>query len=343
MAGVAGFPYMAGVVVEAPPAVVIDRALAREIVDDAARRYFASRRERAKTFVDRHFSVPGAAAIHRKALGWDLARAPANLLLAVPHLAVRLAASWTRSLGPPRAAQFLRSRKLQFETDVAREVEWLIMTEFLELPFIQGGRRATRDALAELILADPRLSRAFDPALTAIGHRAADPAFRRRLEEALSTYGGTRAASADIVASLLALAAGAVALKQATPGMASLGPALAAVIAHNAAVASFPLGAWAGGIWYGMFPVAATPELIAAVTGGLLVVVAMAGAFAGMLTDPLQRRLGLHRRRLIRLVAALESGFFGRSGTGFVARDQYVARLLDLADIIGSAWRLARA
>jgi hypothetical protein len=329
--------------IETLPVVDLDRRLAQEIVDDAARRYFDSRRARVKPFVDRHFSVTGAAAIHRKALGWDLARAPANLLMAVPHLAVRLAASWTKALGPPRAAEFLKSRKLMFETDVAREVEWLIMTEFLELPFHQGVRRSTRDALAEMILADPRMAAAFDEALAAIGRRAGDREFRRRLEEALVTYGGTRAASSDIATSLLSLAAGAVALKQATPGVVSLGPALATVIAHNAAVASFPLGAWAGGVWYGMFPVAATPALVAAVTGGLLVVAAMAGAFAGMITDPLQRRLGLHRRRLIRLVTALEQGFFSDDGKGFVARDQYVARLLDLADMIGSAWRLARA
>ncbi len=326
---------------ETLPRVRLDRQLARAVVDDAARRYFASRRDRVKPFVDRHFSLTGAAAIHRKALGWDLARAPANLMLAVPHLAVRLAASWTRSLGPPRAAEFLKARKLLFETDVAREVEWLIMTEFLELPFGQGSRRSDKDALADMILSDPRLAETFDEALTEIGRRAGDGDFRRRLEDALATYGGTRAASADMATSLLSLATGAMALKQATPGMVSLGPALAAVIAHNAAVASFPLGAWAGGVWYGMFPVAATPALVASVTGGLLVVAAMAGAFAGLITDPLQRRLGLHRRRLIRLVAALEEGFFNDGGNGFVARDQYVARLLDLADLIGSAWRLA--
>src|SRR5262245_17989541 len=156
------------------PAVGLDRQLAHDIVDDAARRYFASRRDRVKPFVDRHFSVTGAAAIHRKALGWDLARAPANLLLAVPHLAVRLAASWAKSLRSPRAADFLKGRKLQFDTDVAREVEWLIMTEFLELPFQQGERRSRKDALSDLILGDPRLAPVFDEALTAIGRRAGD-------------------------------------------------------------------------------------------------------------------------------------------------------------------------
>lgn len=323
--------------------VELDRALARDIVDDAARRYFAERRARVKPFVDRHFSVAGAAAIHRKALGWDLARAPANLLLAVPHLAVRLASAWSRALGATRAADYLKDRKLLFDTDVAREVEWLIMTEFLELPFRDGRRSSDRDALSDMILADPRLAPVFEEALVAIGRRAGDGDFRQRLEAGLAAYGGTRAAAADITTSLLTLATGALSVKQATPGMVTLGPALATVIAHNAAVASFPLGAWAGGIWYGMFPVAATPALVAAVSGGLLVVAAMAGAFAGMVTDPLQRRLGLHRRRLIRLLSALEGGFFGDSRSGFVARDQYVARLLDLADMIATAWRLARA
>jgi hypothetical protein len=63
---------------------------AQRIVAEAARHYFDSRRLGVDAFVDRHFSLAGSAAIHRKALGWDMLKAPANLALAVPNLAVRL-------------------------------------------------------------------------------------------------------------------------------------------------------------------------------------------------------------------------------------------------------------
>jgi hypothetical protein len=80
------------------------------------------------------------------------------------------------------------------------------------------------------------------------------------------------------------------------------------------------------------------------VTGGLLAVSSIAAAFAGILADPVQRKLGLHQRRLHRLIDALERQWNAeREEAGFVARDPYVARLLELFDLLGSAYRLARA
>ena len=77
----------------------------------------------------------------------------------------------------------------------------------------------------------------------------------------VATYTDTRAAVAEITTTLITLGAGAAALKQVTPGAMVLGPALASVIAYQAAVASFPLGTTLGGLWYGVFPVAASPGL----------------------------------------------------------------------------------
>jgi hypothetical protein len=79
------------------------------------------------------------------------------------------------------------------------------------------------------------------------------------------------------------------------------------------------------------------------VTSGLLAVSSVAAAFAGIIADPVQRALGLHRRRLLRLIDALEQQFGTEHGeSGFVTRDQYVARLLDFLDLLGSAYRIAR-
>ena len=74
-----------------------------------------------------------------------------------------------------------------------------------------------------------------------------------------------------------------MAVKQATPGIITLGPALAAAVAQQAAIASFPLGATLGSLWYAAFPAAASPALIAGLTGGLLAVTSMAAAFASII------------------------------------------------------------
>ncbi|MBX6323503.1 MAG: hypothetical protein IRY94_16895, partial [Rhodospirillaceae bacterium] len=69
----------------APPEV--DESTAAAIVDDAIGRYFDSRRARVDAFAARVFSLRGAFDLNRRALGWDLARAPANVALAAPPLA----------------------------------------------------------------------------------------------------------------------------------------------------------------------------------------------------------------------------------------------------------------
>jgi hypothetical protein len=316
---------------------------ARTIVADAARLYFESRRARVDSFVDRHFSLAGSLTLHRKALGWDLLKVPANILLAIPNVALQLSAWGAQVAGASQTAAALRSRRVLLETAVGREIEWLIMTELLELPYKQEGRVSSKDALAETILSSAQVQAAVQSIADRIGSRADDPVFRERLEEALATYTDTRAAAAEITTTLIALGAGALTLKQATPGALVLGPALASAMAQQVAIASFPLGATLGGLWYGVFPVAASPALIAGLTGGLIGVGAIAAAFSGIIADPVQRRLGLHRRRLLRLIDALEGQFFSDAAGGLVVRDHYVARLFSLFELLAGAYRIARS
>ncbi len=237
---------------------------ANRIVAVGARRYFASRREMVDEFVDRHFSFAGSLSMHRKAIGWDMLKAPANIALAVPQLATKLAVSGAKAAGADRVSEYLGSLKLVFDTEVGQEIEWLVITELLELPFRQGDRVSHRDALVDVILAAPELQQRLHEALGTIGRKGDDPVFRERLEETLETYAGTRVAVAEIATSLMTIGAGAVTMHQVTPGVMSLGPALATALAQNAAVASFPLGAGAGGLWYGLFPTAVSPLLVGA-------------------------------------------------------------------------------
>lgn len=316
---------------------------ADEAVREAARRYFETRRSRVDDFVARHFSLAGSLAIHRKALGWDVLKVPANILLAVPNFAMKFTAVGAHAIGARRAARFLRAMQLLLETAVGREIEWLIMTELMELPYGQNDRESRKDALAEAILSSVRVEAALMEVSATIGRHADDPAFRSQLEETLATYTGTRAAAAEITTALITAGAGLATVKQATPGALALGPALATALAHQMAVASFPLGATLGGFWYGVFPVATSPALIVSLTGGLMALGAVAAAFSGVVADPVQRRLGLHRRRLIKLIDAVERQFLGNEEAGLVVRDHYVARLLSLFELLAGAYSVVRA
>ncbi|WP_290747353.1 DUF6635 family protein [Amaricoccus sp.] len=322
---------------EAPDGLPVPQGLAAEaaarIVREGAADYFAGCRARVRPFVDANFSVAGSARLHRHALGWDLLKAPANVMLSVPQVGLKLGALAARGLGARGTAARLGGVDLFLDTAVARELRWRMMTDLLRQPYREGGREARADGLAEAILARPEMAALIAAAgASAAAHRD-DAAFRARLEGALTDYTGARAAAAEITTGLIALGGGAVAFQKLTPGALALGPAIAASLAHGAAVSSFPLGAAAGGVWYALFPAAASPALVAGATAGVMGVAALAAAFAGLIADPAQRALGLHERRLNALIDALEAGFEGRD-RAFVAYDLYVARLLDLSDML---------
>ena len=317
----------------------LEDAEAREIVARAIDHYIAARHARVEAFVDRHFNLIGSLRLHRRAIGLDLVRAPANVVLMVPYLAMQLGGFGLRRLGAREAARWLRSRMPFLDTDVARELTWRLHCELLELPYDDGRRRCERDALAEAILADPRIAAAVDRLDFLARREVYDPEQQARLRRLLATYAGTRAAAADLVNNVLLASTGMAAFHKLTPGTLTLGPVIAAALAQQAAVASFPLGSALGGLWYGWFPAAPSAGLVAGATGGLVLLTASTAAFAGVLADPVQRACGLHQRRLHRLIDALGRELEGDSDAAFHARDHYVARIFDLIDLARATYR----
>jgi hypothetical protein len=317
----------------------LGEAEARAIVEHAIDRYIAARHARVEEFVDRHFNLIGSLRLHRRALGLDLVRAPANVLLMLPFLAMQLGSFGLRRLGARGAARWLGARTPFLDTDVARELASRLHGELLELPYDDGRRRSDHDALAEAILGDARVAAAVQQLDTITRPDAHDPGRQARLQRLLGAYAGTRAAAADLVNNLLLASAGMAAFHKLTPGTLTLGPVLAAALAHQAAIASFPLGAGLGGLWYGIFPVAPSVGLVAGATGGLVLLTASAAAFAGIIADPVQRAFGLHQRRLHKLIDALGRELKGDSDAAFQARDHYVARIFDLIDLARATYR----
>lgn len=312
------------------------RDLSCAIVRNAAVRYAALRRARIEDFIDRNFSLIGALELNRRALGWDLVRAPTNISLAVPELARRGAVRVARAAGARRVAATIERRRLVLDTDVAREIEWRLFRDLLELPYDKDGRALGRDAFAEEILADPRIG-----ALTEGAMPSLHPNARARIKDAIAAYAATRVAAADLTSGVASAGIGLALFHKLTPGALSLGPVAAHALIQHAAVSAFPLGAGLGGFWYGLFPTAAPLALSAAMTGGVALGLAAVSAFSGVVTDPIQRRLGLHRKRLVRLIDAVEAALSGDDAR-FVAHDHYVARVLDLIDALATVRAAAR-
>jgi hypothetical protein len=313
---------------------VLDTTLAREIVEDSIRRYIASRRAKVDEFTQKHFSRRGAWALNRRGIGGDIVKAPLNTLMVAPTLALEGAAYVARKANRPEIARKLTSKELFLKTDVANELEWLLYTEFFELPYAHRGenwRRASGDALAREILSDPRLIAQLEPMVLAAAREAAKPGGRAWLEETLTAYLGTRSATTELTTLVLCLSTGATLAHQVTPGLISLGTAVSKVAEGVLAAKGISGGALLGVL----------PPATAAAIGGTAAIVATASvlsAVSGAVTDPIQQSLGLHQRRLHQVLDLMEEAFLSGDRAPFVVADQYVGRIMDIADVGLALW-----
>jgi hypothetical protein len=307
--------------------------------DAAITNYIRSRREKVPAFVGKYFSFKGALRINKHALGADLYKVPLNVAWSVPYLGMKTTSALLKRLGLIKISRRIGGIPSGFETRVQREINWLIFTDLLELPYSQKGRTSTKDALLREILNQPQITAMFADELAGIHSKSKNPGYRAALEKNLVEYGKSRTAAADIAGNIIALSAGAAAFGQTTPGSLTAGSMLAAYIAHQIAVANFVLGPTLGGLYYSVFPAAASTGLIVASTGGVVAALAVLTSFSGIVTDPVQAKLGIHKRRLIRLIDSLEGQLRGNDQTRLKIRDQYYARIFDLLDLLKRAAR----
>lgn len=273
----------------------------------AARRYFDACRSRIPGFVRRHFSIGGTLELHREALGGDLWRAPLNTLLAVPVFVVRLSACLSRCVRLKTLSRRLEAVSPGVTTALERKVEYLVLTELLALPATVHGRLSALAPLSRM----------------------------------LYRYVRARGAASEIGVNVVMLCAGALLFQRLTPGSISAGTAMAHVLSERTAVDAFPLGTWAGEAYYSVVPVAFTPSDMAIAAVATLGAVALLSTFVGIVADPVQSILGIHRRRLNRLIDALERRMMG-GDADFQPKDAYFARLLDAVDAARAAGALLR-
>ncbi|CAL1239544.1 DUF6635 family protein [Candidatus Methylocalor cossyra] len=318
---------------ETDPQTAVQAAVQRGIES-----YIEACRARIPAFVEQHFSLRGALALHRHTFGRDFYKHPVNFLWGLPAVLVRGAGSLLGMAGARKTAAWLDKLPAGIPTQLQRDLEWLIYTELLQLPYAKDGRESRRDALLETILAEPEIAALCQPSLEALHRHAHTPGFRAALERNLAEYGKSRAALSELAGNLLNLAAGYAAAQQITPGTLSAGTAAATAIAQHLAVANFWLGPTLGSWYYAVFPAAASTGLVIATTGALLAAVGALTALSWVVIDPLLAKTGFHRRRLDRFVTALGEALRGQQGD-YRLRDHYVARVFDLLDILRAAAR----
>lgn len=314
------------------------RAIIDQAITDAARRYITGCEQRIDGFVKQHYSFRGALKIHAHALGFDLIRVPVNILWSLGNIVLALIAMVTKMTGQNALYNRIKNIPPGLETDMDRQISWLVITELLQLPMQQGERKSEHDALMQEILKDPALKQVLDEQLNGLEKFKDSTVFREELDRKLAEYGATRIGTADLATNAAVLITSKLALGQASFGTLSAGTAVSSSIAHAIAVSNFWLGATAGSYYYAIMPVAVSMRLLVSVTVVLAIILCFISTFIGIITDPVQAQLGLHQRRLKKLVKAIEQDLL-HDGGEFKLREKYAGRLFDVIDIIAMVSR----
>ena len=223
------------------------------------------------------------------------------MALAPVFLILQLSALLLRLVRLRRASRWLASRQIFLTTAVAREVSVRLTDLFARLDELGAGTAASDE-------------------------------HRRR---AIADYTGVRSAVSEITTSLIVLLCGYLIFQSATPGVVSLAPNVAGQIAQDSAARNFWAGETLGRAWYGTFPATIPAHRIVLTGIALSMVASVVTTFAGLVADPVQRALGIHRRRLHRLLARLD-----RRAESGLAPEHIAART---GDIVDAAFALLRA
>jgi hypothetical protein len=314
-------------------------AVISKAITTGAESYVRDREHRIAEFVRRHYSFRGALKIHSHALGWDFVRVPVNIIWSVVNILLALLSFVAGLVRLKKLQNWIKSIPPGLETDMDRQISWLIVTEVLELPYQQGQKVSDKDALMTEILKDPELRSLLNDVLESFSEPAKSPEFRAKLDAKLAEYGATRTASSDLASNATLLVTSKVTLGQASFGALSAGTAVSVTVANAAAASNFWLGSTAGTYYYAVFPVAASVRLFVALTAVMAVVLALVSTFIGILTDPLQAKLGMHQKRLRKLVSAVGNDLSGKEGPDFQLREKYAGRIFDVVDILSTVGR----
>ncbi len=315
------------------------RAIIQKAITNGATRYIQGCEARVDDFTRRHYSFRGALELHAHALGWDILRVPINIIWSIVNILFSLVGFIAQIVGLKQLRSWLNKIPPGLETDMDRQISWLVITELLQLPHQHRAKRSEHDALMEQIVKQPELQQLLEHKLAAFVAPSKQPNFESKLKAKLAEYGATRTGSAELTSNAALLITSKLAFGQVSFGTLGLGTAASTAVAHSIAVSNFWLGSTIGSYYYALVPVAVSLRILIAVTALFALILALVSTFIGIFTDPLQAALGIHQRRLRKLINAIGDDLQDQGNSRFELREKYAGRLFDVVDLLTTVGR----
>lgn len=310
--------------------------LVNDAVTNGINRYIQKRKELVPAFINKHFSFYGSLKLHQKAISKDIFIIPINIIWLVFKLCLTLLASLFKKIGFDSFANLIKKLPAGIETNVEKEINRLIYIELLELPFQHDNRITTKDALLEEILKDKKLAELLT------GHDITLPntaELQKNLRDKLKEYAITRTSASEIASNIVLISLVYVFLGKTTFGTIGAGQLGAQVYSESLAISNFWLGPTIGSWYYSFIPVIVPISHIILITGIAIISMAFLSTFIGIVADPVQTKLGIHKRRLIILIDKLHHDLLMNTNSSYNLKDKYVSRLFDIFDLMSTIIR----
>lgn len=264
-------------------------------LDECIEHYIEERRNHVGGFIQRHFSIHETLQIQKKSFPVDLIFIPINALWSIPYLSIKKLVETLDKIGVAQFNSVLERLPSGIKTGYQKEVELLIANELLDC-----------DSLIKTIEAHPILQKVFTS-----GQLATMTAqTRRELNEEIEKYSSSQSLISDLSSSLMTLSLGWFLFGDRTLGVLDIGNKIARKMAHDKAASGFFLGKNLGSAFYNTFPPEPTRMQIFVATIGVGFFLTGLSLFTSVMSDPLRKQLGLHRKKLNILIDNLEEILF---------------------------------
>lgn len=256
---------------------------------ETVRSYFEEQRQSIDNFCLLHFSFQGTWKRFRRALGWDLVRLPINSALSIPYLTFKKSLSALDKIGWDGPARWVEKVPSGLKTNVQKEMEYLIVEEILRP---RGDETALESQLKKSFGRFEESNRSLI-------------SLSRKSQE-LKNYFQSYATLTDFSGLLATLAVGYYFFRDMSLGILEMGNRWAHSEAKSEAASNFILGAKLGRGFYNIFPPEVSNLTVFKATLSIAIVCTLLTWTVNLVLDPIQFYLGLHQRRLKRVIDQLE-------------------------------------
>lgn len=256
--------------------------------------YFEGRAGRIQSFVQTQLKIQDCYQLQKRHFFKDVLKNPVNALWAIPYFSIRKAVETSEKLGWDKGAIVFAKIPASFKTDFQKEIERMIAVEVFGLSSERGNVCELSMALQQTGLKESLEEHEWQQLLSLA---------RSQVRSCVSEFCAKQNGFTDLVSSGGLVLVSELLFKDRSMDIFAIGRKIASLWAKNEATSKFAFGKTLGRAFYSVAPPPAPTTTQVIITTGLgILLLALFSTTVGVLSHPLQVKLGFRQRQLENLL-----------------------------------------